>query len=120
MKLLILTGHNNDQGIYNMTGIYEKLVQYDIQLLGDGGYSGPRLITPNETSGSLWNAAQKDFRAVVENLNARVATFGAAAEIFRGPPEFQAVCLMIVYQTVQSMMAKGYQVPLRQIVKSVE
>ena len=45
-SVIIKKGHHNDMGVFNLSRMDEILIEKDIYLLGDLGYSTKRVITP--------------------------------------------------------------------------
>ena len=94
----LLTGHNNDAGAYNLTGVREYLVQRNLKLCADGGYSHHCLETPAVSLGSAWNKKQKAARSLVETVIGMVKHWEVTNIVFRGAPEYQTLAVLLCYQ----------------------
>jgi len=112
MKINLALGHNNDMGLFNLSGVDEWLEKEDITLLADGGYSkgNPRLVTPDEEKGTQWNNQQKSMRAIVEQVGGLCHNFSSTSSKFKQSPEIQELSIMCVWYIV-SHYTKVY--PLR-------
>lgn len=97
------TGHNNDQGMFNLTNMEEFLRKNNIRLLADRGYWCDNwLITPRDTIDSAeQNLVHKKFRSIVERIFGLVKIWRVASEHFKSSPEFQVMCLSIIYSLVR-------------------
>jgi hypothetical protein len=91
-------GHNNDQGMLELTGMKDFLYQNQVKLLADGGYRYMNLVTPDETRGVAWNNTQMGLRPVVETVIGYVKGWDAAAATFRHAPEIQQLALACIYE----------------------
>jgi hypothetical protein len=94
-------GHNNDKGMYIMSGMKQFLVDNRLMLLADGGYGHKEtLITPDENKNKRWRLNQQSMRSVVETVIGLVHTWEAATSKFQSTPELQQVALMCIYELV--------------------
>jgi hypothetical protein len=103
-------GHNNDQGMFNMTEIAEILEEHNIKILGDGGYHHYLIVRPDECKSKDWNNRQKALRSCVETVIGMSKHWEFAGGKVRISPELHGVGLMIIY-TLVAMRMKEY--PLR-------
>jgi hypothetical protein len=90
-------GHNNDQGVFNLSGLREELEKTNIKLLADGGYSHINLITPINGRDD-YNAELSGKRSVVETVFARVKFFKAATYQFHHNIILQLYSLLLAYK----------------------
>jgi len=104
-------GHNNDKGMFNLTGMKEFLLQNGIRLLADRGYSHITLVIPDDLNGKEWNNAQKGLRSIAEVVIGLAKNWAVAGGKFRQGPEFHELCLMVVYNLLQQNLSTY---PLRQ------
>lgn len=108
-SISIAKGHNNDQGVANATYVAERM--FPFRLLADRGYSGCVFVKPDEVNKPCtWNNKQKALRSVVEVVFAYAKNWEVANQTFKQSPEFQAMCLIVVYQLAQLQIK---QFPLR-------
>lgn len=100
-------GHNNDRGMFKLTGMKDKLEEMVLKFLADKGYTAySTLILPaNRNNASIvdssireWDKEQKSLRSVVEVVIGLVGNFKVTSEKFKQSPELQAICIMIAYQ----------------------
>lgn len=89
----IARGHNNDQGMYIITGMKQLLEKKNVYLLADRGYSHVRCVTPITISPE-YQEEHAAYRAIVENLNSLTSLWGVAANRCRQRPEIQEIALM--------------------------
>jgi len=95
-------GHNNDRGMFVLTGMKEYITERGIKLLADRGYSYTLLVTPDDDNKDVkWNNIQKTLRSIVEIVIGLAKNYATAASKFRMGPELQELVLMIVYYLVQ-------------------
>lgn len=104
-------GHNNDQGLFNTTGVEATMVARNTHLLADMGYTSDIVIRPDDLGGEL-RLRHSGFRSVVEQNFALVHMFSASSGKFRASPEKQEMVLMIVYALVYIKCA---DMPLRNL-----
>lgn len=100
MNVQLGLGHNNDQGMLSLTGLNKHIEENDIYLLGDGGYSHHRIITPSDVPAEL-EQVQKDERSSVEALIGFNKGNGLARDVVRHPPELHQQSLMVTYELSQ-------------------
>jgi len=93
-------GHNNDQGMFNISGMREYMEENLIRGTGDRGYSHYLITTPNtiENENDLKRLAIQ--RSVVEVVFSFIKNFGFANSKVMHDPELQVVALMVIYQLV--------------------
>lgn len=103
-------GHNNDQGMLNITSITTFLEHFNVRMLADGGYHHYLLVTPDPTKSKEWNDRQKSLRSCVETVAFTAKCWEFAAGKVRVNPELHQIGLMIIYNIVRMMMQ---QYPLR-------
>lgn len=92
-------GHNNDQGLFNVTGVEATLEALNARLLADKGYWSHYVVRPDDLAGD-YRRQHSGFRSVVEQNFSLVHLFGASSMKFRASPELQEMVLMIVYALV--------------------
>lgn len=113
-------GHNNDQTMFNVTGVREELFRREQRLLADSGYTGFSLVTPGDITmaglGPQFRKQHAGFRSVVEQNFAYVHMFMAAGGVFRQSPELQQLALLVIYSLV---FIKFRDTPLRTIPAAV-
>jgi len=97
-------GHNNDQGMFRLTGLDQYIEDNNLNLLADGGYRHHRLVTPRDVPHAL-EAAQKDERSQVETSIGVAKGFAFASDVVRHSPEVQEVGTMIVYELAHIKVA---------------
>jgi len=108
MRLTIARGHNNDQGLFNMSEMAAWIEQKNVgPLLADLGYtSSDQVITPfgNEErwrnegdarSMASLNLTQTRARVIVENVNSWFKSWKFAENKCHFDPEFQAMALIV-------------------------
>jgi len=103
-------GHNNDKGMYRLTGMRDFLIEAGYKLLADRGYSHSSLVTPDNQRSSQWNNQQKALRSVVETVIGLVRTWSVTDYTFRQSPELQELALLICYKLLAHSLA---EYPLR-------
>jgi hypothetical protein len=103
-------GHNNDQGMFNMTEIANILEEHNIKILADGGYSHYLLVKPDDDKPAAWNNKQKSLRSCVETVIGMSKHWEFANSKVRVNPELHGIGLMLIYNLV-AMRMKEY--PLR-------
>jgi hypothetical protein len=108
----LLTGHNNDSGAFNITGLKSFLIQNQIRLLADSGYSHHLLETPNDLQPKSTNMYQKGLRSIVEAVIGLVKNWRITSTVFRGSPEFQTVAVLTCFQLTAMRLNHS---PLREI-----
>jgi len=97
VRIDIATGHNNDQGFFNMTAIEDWLFENGLYLVADGGYTSDALVTPDDYRSIQWNAIQKGLRSVVEQVNSLAHNFLCTTTKFKQNPELQGMAIMCVW-----------------------
>lgn len=96
-------GHNNDMKIYQLSQVAQKL-PLNVNLCSDKGYvSQDKLITPRHMEDESQNSIHKRVRSIVERVFGFVKMWKIASTRFRMSPEYQRICLMIVYNIVQQI-----------------
>lgn len=92
-------GHNNDQGMFNKSQTHDKLIEKDMTLLADGGYSSARIISPSDCDGET-RRAHAGFRSVVEQNFALIHSWRASGGVFRQDIEMQEMVISVIYNLV--------------------
>jgi hypothetical protein len=106
IRLVVGKGHNNDQGMLNMSRMVEWLEERQLApLLADLGYSGPCVIHPIPAEQALHcdvptvaivaNARQASERVLVENVNSWFKQWKFASHCCHFTPEYQAICFVV-------------------------
>lgn len=102
LSVVLGLGHNNDSGMFVLSGTKEFLSNHGIKLVADRGYSHVCLVTPDDLfHDKKWNNVQKSLRSVVEVVIGLAKNWGTAAQRFRMNPEIHELVLIIVYTLVQ-------------------
>eukprot|EP01105_Mastigella_eilhardi_P008084 TRINITY_DN1992_c0_g1_i7.p1 TRINITY_DN1992_c0_g1~~TRINITY_DN1992_c0_g1_i7.p1 ORF type:complete len:159 (-),score=14.56 TRINITY_DN1992_c0_g1_i7:182-658(-) len=111
LYVFIALGHNNDQGVWNMSGMQEICIENNIKGLGDGGYHSVFLKTPlclpinaNELQ---YNETQRSLRAIVEVLQGLVQFWSAADEAAQQEPVQPAECPVMTGPRVDCARVRG-------------
>lgn len=73
-SVVVLLGHNNDQGSFNTTNVGTFLGAHKIKLAADLGYSNSNLVTPKNVKSNL-NHEQLKTRSIVEIIFGFVKTY---------------------------------------------
>jgi len=95
-------GHNNDQGVFNMT--LKDIIETDNVLgLADRGYTHFLLITPDDVDQKL-RVLQSGQRTLVEIVIGMVKVWQFAAGHVTHPPEFQALGLLVCYELTNMLL----------------
>jgi len=97
-------GHNNNQGMFKLSGMKEYIENKHIKLLADRGYTHFLLITPEEDRTTAWLNIQKGKRSVVEVEIGFAKNYALAAAKFRQSPELHEISLMAIYALVNMML----------------
>lgn len=115
IKVDIGLGHNNDINMFNETNVGEWLIQNEVCLFADQGYSHPNLITPiratNEAEQILL-FRQYTYRSAIETVFSNVKNWLIAKYPFKQSIFFQKLVLIIIYQLVAKRLKSR---PLRRI-----
>jgi len=109
IRLSIGKGHNNDQGMFQLTNMLEWLQKSGLgHLLADGGYSGDGTVRPmgaqdlmlngNNSALLASNAQHSGERVLVENINSFFKGWHFASAKCKLSVELQAVALMVCGQ----------------------
>lgn len=93
-------GHNNDQGMFHLSGVANWLAEQKIKLLSDRGYFSVLLVTPRNMKNSVENDDHKRYRSIVERLFGFTKVWAFAAERCRYSVQIQQVALFIIYSFV--------------------
>jgi len=102
-------GHNNDKAMLILTNTKQYLLDNNIKLLADKGYSFVNLITPTNIKSQSWNNYQKGLRSIVERAIG-VATFWSINSTrVRLNPELHQMAIMITYQ-ITAMSIKQFPI----------
>ena len=110
IKMVLGMGHNNDQGMFNLTGMGCLLEKLNVRVLGDGGYHHYLMVVPDDTRSTTWNNRQKALRSCVEVVIGAAKCWEFAAGKVRVSLELHSMGLMIIYNLVAKMMR---EYPLR-------
>jgi hypothetical protein len=94
-QVTLHTGHNNDPGAWNISGVCSYVELHNIKLLADGStslfklcmltmleYSHYCLITPDLGQSRAWNNEQKAHRSIVETVIGNVKNWAIAIHVF--------------------------------------
>jgi len=102
LSVHFLKGHNNDQGVFNLT-VREKIENDNVVGIGDRGYTHFLLVTPDDLPKYLQHlqAAQ---RTVVEIVFGMVKIWQFAAEKVTQAPELQVLGLKIIYELTNMLL----------------
>ncbi len=92
-------GHNNDQGMFDSTGVREVLEQHNLNWLADSGYHHNRLVCPRRES-RQWDEMQASLRSIIEVVFSHVHSYKFSSGKVRQSPELQSIGLMIIYNLV--------------------
>jgi len=95
-------GHNNDQGLFNIT-FKETLEQSNVIGLGDRGYTHSLIVSPDDVEQKL-QVIQSGQRAVVEIVIGMVKIWQFAAEKVSQPPELQVLGLKVIYELTNMLL----------------
>lgn len=96
-ELAVGKGHNNDQAMFNITGMKLHTELDQLTLLADRGYMHHRIITPASVD---WSQCLSSHRVIVENVIGQVKRFAAASATFRQSPELQALVIIVCGEIV--------------------
>ncbi|MDO8997886.1 MAG: transposase family protein, partial [Sediminibacterium sp.] len=95
--IVIGKGHNNDQAMFNISGLRMHIELNDFILLADRGYSHHLIITPAKPE---WSELASHDRVIVENVFGEAKQFSATSAVFRQSPELQALVLTVCFEIV--------------------
>jgi hypothetical protein len=110
LRVVIGRGHNNDQGMFNLSDVESMLVDKKVSLLTDLGYArrGCQIVRPiaeedceYDIAAQVFNRSQASERAKVEHAISWWKKWKFAANHCQYPPQFQAICLIITAQLQQ-------------------
>jgi len=59
-------GHNNDGGMAILTGLKEGLIQHQVKVIANGGYSTMYAVMPTNQSNHNWHAKHAALCSVIE------------------------------------------------------
>lgn len=92
-------GHNNDQQMWKLTEMGPKIQLSDLNLLGDRGYTHPRVYTPVDDFGWIWNEDVASRRVRVEHKFAAVKnTWSFTDAVVHHSLEVHQMGLIVCYQ----------------------
>lgn len=77
--IVIGKGHNNDQAMFNISGLRMHIELNDFILLADRGYSHHLIITPAKPE---WSELASHDRVIVENVFGEAKQFSATSAVF--------------------------------------
>lgn len=103
--VVIGLGHNNDKGMYKLSGTKELFEHMNIMGLADRGYQNVQLIRPDNLklakhlslTPEKFSSRQAQARSPGEIINGVVKFYSFASQPVSQSPEFQAFALMIIY-----------------------
>ena len=106
MRVTIAKGHNNDQGLYNISQMNDWLEKRGMEpLLADLGYTGSGIIAPigseavlrseNPVASARINRLHSSQRVMIENVNSWFKNWKIADVKCRLTPEMQAIALVV-------------------------
>jgi len=116
-NVTLKNGHHNDQGVFNISGTRDKLLELNIKLLGDNGYHSAYILTPREMPNEEQSLFHRRTRAIVERVIGFAKCWAFASGRCRLSPELQRIGLMIIYELVASIIR---QFPLHPYHKRLE
>jgi len=90
-------GHNNDQAMFNISGMKLFTELNELDLLADRGYHHHRILTPASPD---WSMYSSHHRVIVENVIAQAKQFSAASNVFRQSPGLQAFTIVICFELI--------------------
>jgi len=95
-------GHNNDQGLFNIT--VRKIIEQDnVVGLADRGYTHNLLVSPDDVESSL-RVLQSGTRTIVEIVIGMAKVWEYAAGRVSHPPELQALGLRVIYELTNMLL----------------
>jgi len=101
-------GRSNYKAMYVQTGLKQFNNAQDLKMLADGGYSDKEsLVVSDENKGSKWNMNQESLHSIAESVIGVIQCWGIANSKFRGSPELQEMCLLIVYELANRQLKNG-------------
>jgi hypothetical protein len=115
IRIDIGLGHNNDVHMFNESSVGTWLVQNNVKLFADQGYSHPNLITPikaNNDAEQILLFRQYTYRSAVETVFSQAKNWLIAKYPFKQSIFFQEMVLMVIYQMIAKYMKDN---PLRDI-----
>jgi hypothetical protein len=110
LRVVIGRGHNNDQGMFNLSDVESMLVDKKVSLLTDLGYAkrATQIVRPisgedadYSVAAQVFNKSQASERAKVEQAIGWWKKWKFAAKHCAYAPKFQAICLVITAQLQQ-------------------
>ena len=112
LHVAIGRGHNNDQGMFKLSGKKRQIQMDNVLGLSDRGYSNVHLIRPDDIefatrlhlSVDAFGCIQSKHRASAEIINSLSKFYSFASTRVAQVPEFQAYALMIIYYLVGMIM----------------
>jgi Helix-turn-helix of DDE superfamily endonuclease len=106
--VVFFRGHNNDQGVYEASGMDNRLRQLGLYLLADLGYVGQRLLRPDTPvdNDSLFEARHRAVRAGIERLFWFVQGWSLAGQLARVPTHIHVVGLEAIYRLAAWLMRR--------------
>lgn len=96
-EIAVGKGHNNDQAMFNITGMKLQTELNQLTLLADRGYLHHRIITPASVD---WSTCASSHRVIVENVISQVKKFAAASAVFRQSPQIQSLAIIVCCELV--------------------
>lgn len=109
VNVVLGLGHNNDAGMFKLTGLKEMVISQDLKLLADRGYPSIYTVRPDDAKGQAWNNQQASLRSVVEGAIGLVKFWDCAALTFKQSPELHALAIMICYHLTNLIRRRFFQ-----------
>lgn len=103
-------GHNNDQGMMNLTEINKYIINNELTWAADNGYHHSNLIVPSNDYSKKINDWLKGLRSVVEVTAGSAKNFEFASSKVRQTPEVQELGLRVIYNLINNVIK---QFPIR-------
>jgi len=101
-SIFFAKGHNNDQGVFNLT-VKDWIEEHNIVGIADRGYSHSHLVTPEDLpEETRWIQASQ--RSIVEIMIGMCKNWEFASGRVCLSPEMQCMGLKIVYEIVNSLI----------------
>ena len=106
------SGHNNDQGVYNITGMDRELQQRGLFILSDSGFNGTRMVRPDDDwrqdSGDPFFAAKhRALRATIERMFWFVESWSVAGQTCRLPLLTHVYCLDAIWKLATMLLKRN-------------
>jgi len=102
LSVHFLKGHNNDQGVFNIT-VHQNIEHDNVVGLGDRGYTHCLLVTPDDLPQELQHLQAAQW-TVVEIVFGMVKIWEFAAGKVTQSPELQVLGLKIIYELTNMLL----------------